>query len=204
MNTPKIIIRNKFYRGAGKAGRGTKAVARKLSAHFKYLEHRPQDGQERREDRSIFTAQRDQVSRREAVNDVMAHRSHRVDYHHLLLSPDPQEPVHDLREWTRTVMHDLEQAKGLDLHWYAVQHHNTVSHPHVHVVIAGGAQAPTGQLAPVTIFEPERNLLHTSALEHSDHELYQLMEQEHQHGIHALAQEPEHEIPLRRHESLER
>jgi hypothetical protein len=66
----RIIIRNKYYRGAGKAGRSAKAIGKKISSHFKYLEHRPKDARilETRADRSIFTAERAQVPRREAVD----------------------------------------------------------------------------------------------------------------------------------------
>jgi type IV secretory pathway VirD2 relaxase len=183
----KIIIRNKYYRGAGKAGRSAKAVGKKLSGHFKYLEHRPRDMLilETRSDRSIFTAERDQVPRREAVDDIMEHRSARVDYHHLVLSPDPEEPVNDLRQWTREIMHDFAEQQGKEIHWYAVQHYNTADHPHVHVVIAGAGEVKgqEEQLEPVTIFKEDLDRLHTSAFEHSDHELHRLMHELHERDM---------------------
>lgn len=186
---PTIIVKNHFYRGAVKKGqkanRAPKAVASKLSGHFKYLEHRPGE-----QDRAIFDAERDQVTRREAINDVMEHRSNRVDYHLLILSPDPEEPVSDLRQWTRDIMEDYAQQQGKDVHWYAVEHHNTVEHPHVHVVIAGGATAPDQEkLQPVVIFEDERDLLHRSALEHSDHDMYRLMDEENEREARELHEE---------------
>jgi type IV secretory pathway VirD2 relaxase len=193
----KIIIRNKYYRGAGKAGRSTKAVGKKLSGHFKYLEHRPRDMLilETRSDRSIFNAERDQVSRRKAVDDIMEHRSARVDYHHLVLSPDPEEPVTDLRQWTREIMHDFAEQQGKEIHWYAVQHYNTADHPHVHVVIAGAGEVKGQEerQEPVTIFKEDLERLHTSAFEHSDHELHRLMQELHEHDMAELE-------PLRDHD----
>ncbi|SRR5579875_947228 len=192
----KIIIRNKYYRGAGKAGRSAKAIGKKLSGHFKYLEHRPRDALtlETRSDRSIFDGERDHVPRREAVDDIMEHRSTRVDYHHLLLSPDPAEPVTDLRQWTREIMHDFAEQQGKEIHWYAVQHYNTVEHPHVHVVIAGAGEVKGHEerQEPVTIFKEDLDRLHTSAFEHSDHELHHLMQELHERDM--AEQEHIHEL----------
>jgi type IV secretory pathway VirD2 relaxase len=108
-----------------------------------------------------------------------------VDYHHLILSPDPEEPVTDLRQWTREIMQDFTQQQGKDIHWYAVQHYNTPDHPHVHVVIAGAGEIKGQEewLEPVTIFKEELDSLHTSAFEHSDHELYHLMHELHERDM---------------------
>jgi type IV secretory pathway VirD2 relaxase len=198
----RIIIRNKYYRGAGKAGRSAKAIGKKLSGHLKYLEHRPKDARilETRWDRSIFNAERDQVPRREAVDDIMEHRSARVDYHHLILSPDPEEPIADLRQWTREIMHDFAEQQGKEIHWYAVQHYNTPDHPHVHVVIAGAGEVKDHEEweEPVTIFKEELDHLHISAFEHSDHKLYSLMHELHERDM--AEQEPAHELDTGLHD----
>jgi hypothetical protein len=54
------------------------------------------------------------VNRRDAVNEVMEHTSTSVNYHKIVLSPSEEEPVHDWCEWTRQVMHDLEEAQGTE------------------------------------------------------------------------------------------
>lgn len=60
--------------------------------------------------------------------------------HRLMLSPPEDLRPDDLRDFARHVMHELERDKGQRLHWVAVEHRNT-AHPHVHVVLAGGAGA---------------------------------------------------------------
>jgi type IV secretory pathway VirD2 relaxase len=187
-----IVVKNRFFKVNTSGGK--KAIGQKLSSHFKYLEHRPKDEQqgkeaEKREDRYLFNAESDHINRKDAVHDVMEHTSHRAAYHHLILSPDPNEPVADLRAWTRNIMSDLAEAKGQDLHWYAVQHSNT-DHAHVHVVIAGGAEVEGQEKRePVTIFNKDIDQLHESAFAHSDHELYQQLDQMHQVDLQELHQE---------------
>jgi type IV secretory pathway VirD2 relaxase len=124
----------------------------------------------------------------------MEHCSARVDYHHLILSPDPEEPIADLRQWTREIMHDFALLLGKEIHWYTVPHYNTVDHPHVHVVIAGAGEVKGHEewQEAVTIFIEALDLLHTSAFEHSDHELYHLMHDLHEHDI--AEQESAHKL----------
>jgi type IV secretory pathway VirD2 relaxase len=193
-----IIVKNRFFKSASAKKGGSKATGTKLTRHFKYLEHRPKDERdeqretdqrETREDRYIFNQESDHVPRREAVSDVMEHTSNRVAYHHLILSPDPKEPVTDMKAWTRDIMSDFERQQGKELHWYAVQHSNT-DHPHVHVVLAGAGEVEGQEkYAPVTIFNKELDELHRSALEHSDHALYQQLDQMHLYDLHELDQE---------------
>jgi hypothetical protein len=67
---------------------------------------------------------------------------------------------------------DLEERKGLELHWYAVYHENT-EHPHVHVLLAGaGEQKETGKLLPVTLSAEDYQFLRERGHDHSDHDLY--------------------------------
>jgi hypothetical protein len=185
-----IVVKNRYFKVSSAKNGGKKATGKKLNAHFKYIEYRPKDeqSQEQREDRFLFDAESDHITRKDAVNNVMEHTHSRVAYHAMILSPDPQEPVNDLRQWTRDIMHDFAEQQGKEIHWYAVQHYNTLEHPHVHVVIAGGGEVPNQEkLAPVTIYEKELRLLHESGLEHSDHELYQQLDEMHRDEMQELA-----------------
>lgn len=187
-----MIAKGRYVKG-GTANRAS--AASHLGAHLKYLEHRSRDELESREDRSIFSKQEDHVDRRDAVDDVMEHTSHRVSYHKIVLSPGEDEPVQDWREWTREVMADLEAEQGKDLHWYAVHHSNT-DHEHVHVVVAGaGEDIETGREEAVKLYPQDYQQLRESGHEHSDHDFYYRLEDlikeldrqddlEHNFGVH--------------------
>jgi hypothetical protein len=160
--------------------RGNRDAARaRLTSHFKYVEHRSRElSTENRDDRRIFDKERNVVNRRDAVNDVMEHTSTSVNYHKIVLSPSEEEPVQDWREWTRQIMHDLEEAQGKELHWYAVHHHNT-EHPHIHVVVAGsGSNHETGREEPVKLYTKDYDLLRESGREHSDYHFRQLIQEQ--------------------------
>jgi hypothetical protein len=169
-----VIVVNRFYKG--KQGARTK-----LSRHLKYLEHRPrnQENPESQEDRRLFDAEHDHVTRAQATEDLMSHRVTSVNYHALVLSPDPQEPVSDMREWTRQIMNDFAERKGLDLHWYAVQHTNTIDHPHVHVTLAGAGEDQEGKKRTVRVENDDFTFLRSSGFKWSDYELYRIIEEEH-------------------------
>src|SRR5690242_11046957 len=127
MNPPTPMIVWHTYVGVK---RMTAQAARKhLNAHLKYMEHRSRSEQESRDDRRIFGEHSNVSNRKDVVRDVMEHVSQRDAYYHkIMLSPGPDIPVSDYRQWTRDLMSDLEQRLGKKLHWYAVQHHNT-AHP---------------------------------------------------------------------------
>ncbi len=152
--------------------RGNRDAARaRLVSHMKYVEYRSR-GEETRDDRRIFSKDEDVVSRRDAVEDVMDHTSTSVNYHKIVLSPGKDEPVQDWREWTRDVMHDLEERQGHELHWYAVHHENT-DNPHVHVVLAGaGENREMGKEEPVKLYAGDYQAMRQSGHEHSDHDWY--------------------------------
>ncbi len=151
-----------YVRGAGARGR--------LVAHAKYIEHRAMSERETRDDRRIFDAEHDVVSRNDAVDDIMEHEHRGVAYHKIVLSPGEDEPVEDWREWTREVMDDLQERQGKQLHWFAVHHDNT-DNPHVHVVLAGeGENLETGQPEQVRMYAPDYQFLRESGHEHSGHE----------------------------------
>ncbi len=138
-----MIVKHRY---AGVRSMKVKAARGHLCAHLKYIEHRRRDETESRDDRRIFDAESNVVNRATAINDVMEHAGTRDAYYHkVMLSPGPDVPVADYRQWTRDLMRDLEEKQGKTLHWYAVQHRNT-DHFHVHVVIAGtGERFDTGQ-----------------------------------------------------------
>src|SRR6266536_5956493 len=164
-----MIARGRYIRG-GTANHAS--ATSHLNAHLEYLEHRSRDEQESREDRSLFSKDDDQVDRRDAVDDVMAHTSSSVSYHKIVLSPREDEPVQDWREWTREVMADLEEQQGKDLHWYAVHHSNT-EHEHVHVVVAGaGEDRETGREEAVKLYPEDYAHVRESGHEHSEYEFH--------------------------------
>jgi hypothetical protein len=168
-----MIARGRYIRG-GAANRAS--ATSHLNAHLKYLEHRSRDEQENREDRAIFSKDDNQVDRREAVDDVMAHTSGSVSYHKIVLSPGEDEPVQDWRAWTREVMADMEEQQGKDLHWYAVHHSNT-EHEHVHVVVAGaGEDRETGREEAVKLYPEDYAHVRESGHDHSDHDFYYRLE----------------------------
>ncbi len=160
-------------KGSGYVRGNREASRARLGSHLKYVEHRSMDPErETREDRRIYSKDEDVVSRQDAMDDVMEHTSTSVNYHKIVLSPGEDEPVTDWREWTRDVMHDLEEEQGRELHWYAVNHHNT-DNPHVHVVVAGaGENHETGEIEPVKLYAQDYEQLRESGRDHSDYEHY--------------------------------
>ncbi len=159
--------------------RGNREAARaRLSSHMKYIEHRSKDPEvESRDDRRIFSKDEDVVNRRDAIDGTMEHTSTSANYHKIVLSPGEDEPITDWKEWTREVMHDLEERKGQELHWHAVKHENT-DNPHVHVVLSGaGEEKETGKEQAVKMYSPDYRFLEGSGREHSEYEHYHHIEQ---------------------------
>ena len=104
-------------------------------AGLRYYQMRPRGADE--PPRSIFGAD-GTMTRDEAYRLLDGHQTRGYLAHRLLLSPAADERPEDLRDLARHVMGELERDKGQRLHWVAVEHRNT-AHPHVHVVLAGGA-----------------------------------------------------------------
>ncbi len=104
-------------------------------AGLRYYQMRPRGDDE--PPRSIFGAE-GMMARDEAYRLLDQHQAHGYLAHRLLLSPGADERPEDLRDLSRHVMRELARDKGLTLHWVAVEHRNT-AHPHVHIVLAGGA-----------------------------------------------------------------
>jgi len=159
-----MIAKGRFVKG------NRREAGKRLSAHFKYIEHRTRTEQETRQDRHIFSKVSDDVKRSEAIDDIMDHISSSVNYHKIVLSPSQDEPIEDWREWAREVMHDLEEYQGRNLHWYGVFHNNT-DNPHVHVVVAGaGEDFETGKTEAVKLYPQDYQFIRESGREHSDYE----------------------------------
>jgi hypothetical protein len=148
-----------------------KALSR-LVAHLRYLEREAATkgvaGKEQ-----LFSENADQMSRKEAIEHIMARATlARVRYHKLVLSPAANEPIKDWQAWTRAVMAELQQHLGAQLTWTAIKHTNT-AHPHVHVVLAGsGPDLQTGAARAVRLHLSEYQLLRQSGLSHSEQSWY--------------------------------
>lgn len=138
-------------RRPAQAGTGTRRPSTSLRAvltrHLRYLERRQAGGSETNPPR-LFSATREVVTREEAMTSLLTWAHAQRAFYRLVLSPaGPQggEAVEDWLEYTRGVLADFADQRGVRLRWVAVQHANT-AHPHVHVVLAGGWQDREGQL----------------------------------------------------------
>jgi hypothetical protein len=170
-----MIVKSKHVRASRVNQRQASSA---LKSHFKYLQYRERDvSRESKADRHLFDKEHDQVDRRDAHDAVMEERVGDIYYHRIILSPSQQEPVEDWHAWTRAVMSDLEDQRGLDLHWYAVHHHNT-DDPHVHVVLAGtGIDRETGQARSVELSPQDFRQMREAGREHSQYEHYHLIQE---------------------------
>ncbi len=129
-----IVVRHKFIAGRGRGGAGGKVVAiGKALAHVKYLQHRP--GEDREPGgREMFNELEDRIDGREMRRAIKELGDSRVVVHKVTLAPEINPE--DKRAFTREVMEKLSRDKGLDLHWFGVEHNNT-DHHHIHVVVLG-------------------------------------------------------------------
>lgn len=172
-----MIVKNRFVKR--RFGQSSQHIRKLLNAHLKYIAHRSREAHETPESRALFDAEHDQVSREEALNDVLNHTTPGVSYHKLVLSPADDEPVTDWQEWTRAVMADLEDHQGKHLHWYAVHHDNT-EHGHVHVVIAGqGEERESDHPTQVSLYDRhgDFDVLLQSGRAHSDYDHAHLIQE---------------------------
>lgn len=149
-----------------------------LKSHLKYLQYRERDlSQETKEDRHLFDKQRDTVERREVHEQMMDEPAGNIYYHRLILSSAHDEPVENWHEWTRAVMHDLEDRLEMDLEWYATHHHNT-DDPHMHIVLRGtGTNRETALAESVELNTHDFQAMRESGREHSDYDHYRLIQE---------------------------
>jgi len=163
--TPRTVVTGRYVAGGTRAS-GT-SVAGQIYDALHYMQTRPLDHDERPEDRHFFGPEREGGSWREARAEIMDHATEQVAFHRLILSPGPDQPVADMREWTRMVLDDLADALGQQLHWVAVIHRNT-DHPHAHVLLAGGGER-AGELRPVLLYKAQYAVVRASGDRSADH-----------------------------------
>jgi hypothetical protein len=105
----------------------------KAKAHVNYIQHR--SGPDRDEEKRMFFDQnRDGIDGREVKEDIDNMKFDPIIAHKLMLSPGVDGV--DIKEYTRHVMKELGDSKGLDLDWKGVVHKNT-DHDHAHVIVLG-------------------------------------------------------------------
>lgn len=110
--------------------------ARKLAigtalGHIKYIQHRP--GEDRQKGgRELFSESEDNADGKAFRKEVREHEGNGVVIHKLLLSPEINPA--DTKAFTREVMKNLGDEKGLDLRYVASAHKNT-DHHHIHVAV---------------------------------------------------------------------
>ena len=63
-------------------------------------------------------------------------------------------------------MGELEKTQGLALYWVATEHHNT-DHPHVHVLLCGGAEDREGRTREVRLYREDHVRLREYGREYS-------------------------------------
>jgi len=163
--TLRTVVTGRYVAG-GKKARG-KSPAGQAQDALHYMQTRPLDNGERPEDRHFFGPERDGGSWREARAEIMDHATEQVAFHRLILSPGPDQPVADMREWTRMVLDDLADTRGQTLHWVAVVHRNT-DHPHAHVLLAGGGEH-AGELRPVLLYRAQYAVVRAAGDRSADH-----------------------------------
>ncbi len=163
--TPRTVVTGRYVAGGTRAS--GKSVAGQIYDALHYMQTRPLDNGERPEDRHFFGPERDGGSWREARAEILDHATEQVAFHRLILSPGPDQPVADMREWTRMVLDDLADTLGQQLHWVAVIHRNT-DHPHAHVLLAGGGER-AGELRPVLLYKAQYAVVRASGDRSADH-----------------------------------
>jgi hypothetical protein len=121
----KSVAKHSYVKGKSGSGR--------ISAHVDYLQNRP--GHDREDGpRKFFNGDRDGISGSEIKRELQEQGYSKVVAHKLILSPGLDGV--DVDAYTRKVMQEIQDEKGLDLKWWSVKHENT-DHDHAHVVIAG-------------------------------------------------------------------
>lgn len=133
-----IVVRHKYISARDRESRGKgkppklAAVGRAL-AHVKYIQHRP--GEDREQGgREFFNEDEDGLDGKKLRAAIRQMRDAKVVVHKITLAPEINPE--DKKQFTREVMQQLGQEKGLDLQWFAVKHDNT-DHHHIHVVVLG-------------------------------------------------------------------
>jgi type IV secretory pathway VirD2 relaxase len=107
------------------AGRGIKAAR----LHLSYIER---DGVERDGSKGELYGDSERTCRRDRLSAELSKEAHQFRF---IVSPEDGAEL-DLREFTRSLMREVESDLGRRLIWGAVNHHDT-DNPHVHIVVRG-------------------------------------------------------------------
>lgn len=128
-----ISAKEKLPRAKGSWKRAKGLAIQHALAHIKYIQHRPGPDNPKG-GRQFFDGKSDQTSILEFKQELKDMDTRGAVIHKLVLAPDvaPGDP----KDFTRSVIHQLELEKGLDLHWVATVHRNT-DNVHIHVAILG-------------------------------------------------------------------
>jgi hypothetical protein len=132
-----IVVKHSYISPRGKLRKGGNLNAARVVAigtalgHIKYIQHRSGEDREKG-GREFFTDEQDSADAGELRKEIRDHAGNGVIVHKLMLSPEvnPADP----KAFTREVMKNIGDEKGLDLRWYATVHTNTDNH-HVHMVV---------------------------------------------------------------------
>ncbi|QBD80458.1 hypothetical protein EPA93_32595 [Ktedonosporobacter rubrisoli] len=172
---PLPVVKGRYV-----SGRNLQVARKHLSAHLKYAQYRKRGEHESKEDRYLFSQDHDRVDRKEAVQEVMEHTSRSVSYHKIIFSPSEQERIEDFRQWVRDQMRELQERKGVRLHWYALVHahdREQTNEPHVHVVLAGaGEDVQTGERTTVRMEKEDYAFLREQGREQGNFVFYHELE----------------------------
>ncbi len=153
-----------------------KKAAARLKSHLKYLQDR-QHYQERElaKDRHFFNDRSDYVDRCCIHQSIMHGRTGNVYHYCLLFSPAHDEPVNNWQQWTRAILHDLENRCGQTLNWYAIQH-SPIDHPHIHVIVQGtGQDRETGRARSVIFHAQDSAYLQERGRAYSEYALQNVL-----------------------------
>lgn len=122
----RSIAKHRYIKGA--SGRA------RAKAHVDYIQYRRGVDRENDKPREFFSDERDKIQGREVKQDIDNSERAKVVAHKLIVSPGLQGV--DMKRYTRELMREIGDKKGLDLDWRAVIHRNT-DHDHAHVIVLG-------------------------------------------------------------------
>ena len=116
--------------------KGSKGAARRMRASADYYaKDKDVDGSPVGELEG-FTKDADDLGRDEARAWLDEHYDPESEHgYRLMMSPGAMMDEHELREWTRDNMAQLEEERGHEINYLAYAH-NDEEHPHVHVMFA--------------------------------------------------------------------
>jgi hypothetical protein len=124
----RTVVKANFVR-ASAHGQPAMRQAATSSARY-YSERNDRDGE--RQERLAFTSDRDGLSLAE-VRESIAARDETLAYR-MVLSPGVAMGDDDLRDWSRSVMLEVDETLDRDTGYVAYIHSDQTEHPHVHAI----------------------------------------------------------------------